>query len=111
MTKAAIKGSNKRYIIPSIIFLLFILIIYFLGNVVFPFFIAALLAYLLNPVVSFLEKKRVPRIISAILIFLGVMAAATIFILIILPTVKNEIEIVINNMPQYIEVLQQRVIP
>ncbi len=111
MTKAAAKGSNKRYIIPSIIFLLFVLIIYFLGNIIFPFFIAALLSYLLNPVVSFLEKKKIPRIVSTILIFLGAMAAATIFILIILPIVKSEIEIVINNMPRYIEVLQQRVIP
>ena len=111
MVKSAAKGSNKRFIIPSVIFLLFALIIYFLGNIIFPFFIAALLSYLLNPVVSFLEKKGMPRIASTILIFLGVIAAATIFILIILPTVKNEIEIVINNIPRYLEVLQQKIIP
>ena len=111
MRKNTSNGLKKRYIIPSIILLLFFLTIYFLGKVIFPFFISVILKYLLNPIVNFLEKKKIPRAISTILIFLGVIAAAIIFILIILPTVKSEIEIVINNMPQYLEVLQQKIIP
>ncbi len=111
MAKASTKGSNKRYIIPSIIFLFFILIIYFLGNIIFPFFIAALFAYLLNPMVTFLEKKRVPRAASILLIFLGVIFIVTIFIIIILPVLMNEIDILFNNMPRYIEIIQQKIIP
>lgn len=111
MRKNTSNGLNKRYIIPLTISLLFILIIYFLGNIILPFFIAALLSYLLNPVVNFLEKRKIPRVASTLLIFLCAIVIFTLFVLVIMPTVKSEVEIVINNMPRYLEVLQQKIIP
>ncbi len=103
--------TGKRYIPISIFGLLILIILYFLSKVILPFFISALLAYLLNPVVDLLEKKRVPRVVSILLIFLGAIILLTIFILVIIPTVKHELEIVINNIPRYIEVIQDKILP
>jgi predicted PurR-regulated permease PerM len=51
---------------------------YYLSNVFNPFLIAFFLAYMLNPLVTFLEKKRIPRsvsIIGFIVLILGIVVA------------------------------------
>ncbi|SDY48787.1 Predicted PurR-regulated permease PerM [Evansella caseinilytica] len=40
-----------------------------LGKVVLPFFLSALIAYLLHPIVHFLEKRNIPRTVSILLIY------------------------------------------
>lgn len=103
--------TGKRYIPISIFGLLILIILFFLSKIILPFFISALLAYLLNPIVDAFEKKRVPRVVSILLIFLGAIIVLTIFILVIIPTIKYELEIVINNIPRYIEVIQNKILP
>ena len=54
-----------------------------LGFALFPFGVAFLLAYLLDPLVSFLEQKRIPRwtsALSVIIIFMGIVSLVAIFI-------------------------------
>ncbi len=59
MTNVIIKRWRLVSIILGII--IFLLILYWLRNVIFPFAIGLILAYLLMPFVSWLEKKLPPR--------------------------------------------------
>ena len=73
--------------------------IYILRNVLLPFMIAWLIAYLLNPIVRFIQKKlRLQRRFGAVLITFALLAAIlTGLFVCVTPQIKNEI-IQINNL-------------
>lgn len=67
--------------------------LWFLGKVtsVFVYFgIAAVISYLLNPLVEFMVKKRVPRGLSILAIFSAFIIGATVAILLIVPKLAEE---------------------
>ncbi|MEK6814514.1 MAG: AI-2E family transporter [Nitrospirota bacterium] len=85
--------------------------IYLLRPVLTPFVLAFILAYILNPVVDALERRRVPRIVSVILlVFLAgvAVAAAALFLV---PIIESEIRTAIARGPVYLETVQTRVVP
>lgn len=67
-----------------------------------PFFIGMILAYILSPLVDFMEKKLKCKRWLIILIIYGVAISSTvIFIIMIVPTITNSIIEIINQIPQY----------
>ncbi len=88
-----------RIMISLLLFGFVIYMIYILRNVLLPFLVAWLIAYLLNPVVRFIQKKlRLKKRYGAVLItFALLVSIVTIASISITPLVKNEI-IQINNM-------------
>lgn len=100
-------GFDRPYTFDRVIrivtsFLLFgfvIYMIYILRNVLLPFMIAWLIAYLLNPIVRFIQKKlRLKKRFGAVLITFALLAGIlTIVSISITPLVKDEI-IQINNL-------------
>jgi predicted PurR-regulated permease PerM len=79
-----------------------------LGPVLWPLAVAGVLAYLLDPVVDFLERKRVPRNRSIILVFsLALMILAAIFASIV-PQIIAESRDLISRIPAYVERVQHR---
>lgn len=58
--------------------------VYELGNILIPFAISFLLAYILNPLISKFEAFKVPRLLGSlilILLFVGIIALVVVFIL------------------------------
>lgn len=73
--------------------------VYFLGPVLTPFIIAILLAYLFNPLVDWLTKRHLPRILAVILVFLLIIFIAACLIFLIVPIIEQQIIIFINQLP------------
>lgn len=66
--------------------------LYILRGVLLPFFIAWLIAYLLNPVVRFYKRKlKLPHSLAVILTLLSVAGALTILGFILVPLIEKEI--------------------
>ena len=61
----------------------------FLQPVLVPLIVAGIIAYLLDPVVRWLEKRGLTRLWSVILVFLGILTAATLLVLAILPGIHR----------------------
>lgn len=61
----------------------------FLQPVLIPLIVAGIIAYLLDPVVRLLEKRGVSRLWSVILVFLGLLTAATLLVLAVLPGIQR----------------------
>ncbi|MFC1569671.1 AI-2E family transporter [bacterium] len=78
--------------------------------VFFPFIVSFTLAYLLDPLADFLEKKKMNRgVASIILIFLVLILIGSIGALLI-PKLVQEIPNFINSLPKVVESIQSQII-
>ncbi len=79
--------------------------------VLFPVLISLLIAYLLDPTIDWLEERGFSRT-NSILIFLGMgVIAVTVFVLVLYPTIANQVEKVGERLPQLVTTLETRTIP
>ncbi|MDX1438537.1 MAG: AI-2E family transporter, partial [Rubricoccaceae bacterium] len=74
-------------------FILALWVMQILGGVLTPFAIVFLLAYLLNPAVTWAEKRwKVKRWLSALLLTLSFVGVLVLFVLLIVPSLVGQIE-------------------
>lgn len=77
-----------------------------LKSVLLPLAIAGIIAYLLEPVVDFLESKRLPRIAAILLVFAAIVVLFAGLLVFLLPRVYDESASLINGLPEYAASLQ-----
>jgi predicted PurR-regulated permease PerM len=104
-------NNNSKPWFYLIITLFVVFFIHFLGSVLVPFLIAALLAYITNPFVNLLQKIHLPRIYGVIVVFLLLIVLFTVSILIIIPIFERQLLLFINKLPLLIEWIQGTLIP
>lgn len=84
-----LKISRNLILLSFIIFLIWVLVE--LRNVLLPFLIAFLFSYLCNPIITYLENKKIKRWLSSILmIFILIVIGASLLVL-ILPPAFNQL--------------------
>lgn len=76
-----------------------------------PFLTAFLLAYLLNPFVDRLQRFKVPRWLSACLVFLVVFVLIIAFILRVIPALQEQFFLLINWLPKLIQWVENTALP
>jgi predicted PurR-regulated permease PerM len=104
---------KKIYQISLSLFFLFLIILflYYLKSILILLLISFILAYLLDPVVDFFEKRKIPRAGAIFLLLIFVLIVLSLVFLSIGPTIQKEIGGLQDSLPQYSETLQERVIP
>ena len=78
-------------------------LLYLLAPVLTPFLIASMLAYLGDPVVDRLERRRVSRTIAVVIVFTGMFVVALVLVLILVPVLERQTVILINKVPDAAE--------
>lgn len=105
--KIRIKDKKILPILLSIVFLyLFFSLLNrytVLSDTFFTIIFSAILAYLFNPIINYLQEKNINRMIGVLLLYLGIVCFLLIFALLVIPRSSTEIKGLINNMPGYIE--------
>lgn len=81
-------------------------LLYFLAPVLTPFLIAALLAYIFNPLVTRLEVWRIPRALSVLLLFLLLGGALILTGVWLVPRVQQQLTSFAGHLPGYLDGLQ-----
>lgn len=77
-------------------------------NLFMPFLWAFLIAYLLNPLLIFIEKKtKLKRIWSLVIIYIFLLGLVTLIIMIITPRIVDSIKNINNNLPSYFATTEQ----
>ncbi len=66
-----------------------------------PILVSGFLFYMFNPLVLFLEKRKVPRLLSVILIFIAFIAVVTLAVVQIGPVLANQISELAKAIPGY----------
>ncbi|MEP6511764.1 MAG: AI-2E family transporter [Dokdonella sp.] len=85
-------------------------IVYLLSPVLMPFAVAALFAYLADPVVDRLER-HIPRGVAVSLVFLVVGLVVTLILLILVPFVEHQVDSFLKQLPIWIDWFQTRATP
>lgn len=73
----------------------------FMKTVVLPVTLAMIFYYLLRPVLRLLERFRIKRIWGILIIFLGVTGLITLIIFLILPFLRSQLQMLIEEFPEY----------
>lgn len=68
-------------------------------SVLSPFFIGFVFAWILNPVVNKLEKKKMPRVVGSMLVYAIMILSIALFVGYMLPVIYDQIQVLIRNLP------------
>ncbi|MEQ7052277.1 AI-2E family transporter [Paenibacillaceae sp. P-4] len=71
----------------------------FLKAVLAPFFVAMIIAYVLNPIVILLNERKVPRTMAVLLIYAVFIAVVTVILVNIIPMLVKQLAELNNQMP------------
>ncbi|MDR5658101.1 AI-2E family transporter [Serpentinicella sp. ANB-PHB4] len=99
---------TKKHLLFTFIGLTIILLLAFmlraravLLQLLSPFIFAFVFAYLLNPIVQYLNNKGISRLISVLLVYLGIAISIFIFSITLIPHIVEEIKDLIELLPKY----------
>ncbi len=90
-------------------FVTLILLLWILGPIVTPFLVGAFVAYFLNPLVSLLERRRIPRALSSAVLVVSMMALILATIILLLPSLLSEANDLIRAIPGWYDAAQNAV--
>lgn len=107
MNKITIFFNGKSFFY-ILLFVLVFFVFRYLRDILATFGISVLLAYLLDPLVHFMEKSKIRRSISIILIFF-IFSTITLFLVIfIIPLIYGEIVKIVAELPGYILIISSK---
>lgn len=101
--------SSKWFVLIGCI--VFCGLIYLLAPILTPFVIAAVLSYIGDPLVDWLELKKWPRTVAVSVVFLVLTLLSIVLLLILIPLVEKQIIVLINKVPEYAKWIQQTILP
>lgn len=84
----------------------FLVVLWFLGDVILPFVLGGAIAYLLDPIADRLEKLRLSRIVSVAIITLVTALVFVLLILLVIPTLIQQTAALIDTAPALFNQLQ-----
>lgn len=103
MPQNVINTLKNNHIIQAIVFVTVLLILFQIRGLILSLFVAFIIASTFNPLVTYLEKKRIPRSLALVVPYI---LSGLIFALIILPLFPFfalQFQSLFDNFPSYIE--------
>jgi predicted PurR-regulated permease PerM len=85
------------------------IILNLLSPVLWPLAIGAVVAYLLDPLINWLERRKIPRPRAILLVFIIAFAVAGAILASIIPQLVNETGQLASKIPQYTQHVQERI--
>ncbi|HEC77665.1 MAG TPA: AI-2E family transporter [candidate division WOR-3 bacterium] len=98
------KNVRPVFLLTILLFLFYFLLHY--SSILVPFIIGLGLAYILTPMVDFLERRKVPRVIAILVFLLPIVAVIPLLITLIISGLINELQVLINKIPYAIQQIQ-----
>ncbi len=84
---------------------------YLLAPVLTPFLIAALLAYVTDPLVGRLEARKLSRTTSTVIVFAGLAMLLMLLVLIGVPLLEQQVSTLVQKLPGYVDWIQFTAVP
>ncbi len=75
-------------------------LLHWLGPILTPFLIGGMLAYVGKPAVGWMEQKRVPRTVGALLVMVVALVLVLALLLVLAPLVHNEFSLLAKRLPE-----------
>ncbi|KUO58768.1 MAG: permease [Gracilibacter sp. BRH_c7a] len=101
------KRSKKRWLFIILLALLSIFFLFKVRSIISPFIVGIVLAYLLSPVVSWLEKQGLNRKAAVTVIFIWIIVLLSLTLFFLLPKLYLELGKLTSILPQKIQVIYE----
>ncbi|WP_101760581.1 AI-2E family transporter [Oceanicoccus sp. KOV_DT_Chl] len=88
-----------------------IFLIYLLQPILSPFLVGALLAYLGDPLADRLEARGIGRTLAVSIVFVGLTLVVALMLLLTVPLVGKQLDMLATKLPQWLHQFQQTVLP
>jgi predicted PurR-regulated permease PerM len=95
--KKLVVSTYLQYILIAVGFVLLVFFVRQLGGVLLTFLMAAILAYVLNPVVRHLERLRIPRVVAVVGVFAALVLAVVAALLVLIIPAAEQVQSLIQN--------------
>ena len=92
----------------SIGLLIFLYLVFILGDVLLPFVMGMAIAYFLDPAADKLEDWGLPRWAAATVLTVIFLLAVVAFLLLLAPLLQSQIIKLVGNLPKYVELLRSQ---
>ncbi len=86
-------------------------LVYLLGPVLTPFLVAALLAYLGDPLVDRLQRLKLARTPAVLVVFAGLLLAAAAALVVVVPLAQRQLAALLERAPAFVDWLQNVLVP
>ncbi len=93
------------------LFVLLTAALYFLAPVLTPFAVAAMFAYLFDPLADRLERLKLSRAAAVSIVFLALTLLVLLILLLLIPYLSRQVAAFINHLPQWIGWVQTVALP
>jgi predicted PurR-regulated permease PerM len=102
-TRKLVVSTYLQYILIAVGFFLLVVFVRQLSGVLLTFLMAAILAYILNPVVRGLEQLRVPRTLAVVGVFAALILAVFAAILVLVIPAIGQVQSLVQNPDALVE--------
>lgn len=82
---------------------LFVWLLFLLSHLLVPFFIAAFLAYMGDPVVERLQRVGIARIVGVLIVFIIFIVIIVFLAFLVIPKIQEQLNMLIRVMPSFID--------
>ena len=101
----------KNRLVLVILSIAFLYLLYYLRSITIPIFIAAIFAYLLDPVIDRFEKYRISRSNSILLLTFVAVIVFCLALLLVIPAIEGELREAVKNLPLYAAAFKEKIGP
>jgi predicted PurR-regulated permease PerM len=101
--KKLVVSTFLQYVLIAVGVFLLVFFVRQLSGVLLTFLMAAILAYILNPVVRRLERWRIPRVLAVVGVFLALFLAVTAALLILIIPAVGQVQSVVRDPAALVE--------
>lgn len=109
MEKALEKAIRRQAVFWTIALIVFVLLLWVLGDTLLPFVAGMALAYFLDPVADFLERRGLSRLTATVIILFGFLLVFIAALLIVVPILGNQVAGFLERLPELVRRLQMLV--
>lgn len=78
-------------------------ILYSIKDILIWFIFALTISVLFNPAIEFFQRRRIPRILGVILLYVGIFGILSVLVYLVVPLFTSEIKEFLQSFPQYFE--------
>lgn len=78
-------------------------ILYLIRDIIIWFIFALIISVLFNPAIDFLQKRKIPRFLGVVFIYIGILGLLSFLIYLVVPLFTSEIQTFLESFPQYFE--------
>ncbi|MGK0441595.1 MAG: putative PurR-regulated permease PerM [Pseudohongiellaceae bacterium] len=100
----------QRAMLAAVILVMAVLV-YLLHPILTPFLVGALLAYMGDPITDKLQTMKLNRTVSVCIVFAVFTVMVVIVLLVAVPVIGKQLDILINRIPEWLHTIQQWLVP